>query len=1522
MSYDLEIAKQRIGRVFRYLAEMHRVRTPPIVCLEDREWFLPLDGLPRSAYVHTDYSFGRTGDPKAEDDPRGGIILKVGRPRESECPEPSVVIKNWLKPGWDRVDADPDAIVKKTLRGQAFSGSEQRVDAFEKWMDRKREWELSERSVVEALRVFSDLFQLRSRFDRESEKYQLFLADGMLVVNQDGKKIRHPILIQRVELLFNPAVPEFCIVDTEDNPEVYVPLLRHAALDGTAIQYVTDAIAEEHFHPLAGEPTSRFLKDFVHRFWTDGEYIENREEIPSATGPYIYRQPHLFLGSRNQGLGENIEHYLKALPNFRELPESLLRIVGIESGRESSNVDAETGEPATVDLLLTKPANPEQAQVIQRVEETGAVLVQGPPGTGKSHTIANLIGHYLAQEKSILVTSHASKALRVVRNQLAKPLQPLCVSILSSDDASNKELEESITGIINYLASTREKKLTKEIEQLTEKRSDLKTQRDELWSELLNAVKGEYLYSEVQGERLSPSDAARKVAESAQEHGWIPGPLADDIDFPLTQDEVGELYALNAQLTPEEETLLSGSVPPLDTFPTPTDFATVYDDLTDLEKTRIQAGQEYWLHDDQDPDELQEFLKQMKSAVAALERDEEWALDCLEAGRKGGERKQSWFEFAQLIEECCEEIVEREPLTLEHGPEISYGTTRDPADRTCLAIIRHLEAGKKLGRLSTMMKPEWKKLIESSSVQSGQPRTLTHFRAIFQYLEIRMFRDKLMQRYERQMASLGAPSMRNLGPRPERKVKKYVAEITRALDWHADIWAPCEERIHKLGLDWEKFQRAKASGSHASGDLQSTRELVLSELEPLIESRQRYLEWKRLSDRKQGWLACLDGFSSKDAIHPLIRQLRRGIKKGNYDTYSEAWQRLEQLTQLMPSFERHSELLERLEPVAEIWVNAIRERKEPHHKAHMPGELDGALRYRRWEQRLTQQSKVDIDKLQEKLDSVAESLLQTSARYVEKKAWLAQLRRTGLDQQQSLTGWLGLHKKIGKGTGKHVARLKEAAKQKLVECRNAVPVWIMPLSRVTECFDLATTRFDVVIIDEASQSDALGLLAFALGREVVVVGDHEQVSPYAVGQSVDRVNALIDEILIDIPNKQLYDGKTSVYDLARQSFGGTIRLLEHFRCVPDIIQFSNQLCYNGEVRPLREASSSRVFPHLVAHRVKNGKESNGVNRNEALEIASLVSAICRLEEYDGCTIGVICMVGTDQALYIDSVLSKRLSISEYQQRRILCGNASQFQGDERDIIFLSIVNSPSDKGPLHRRQRDDARKVFNVAASRARDQLWVVHSLNPQRDLKPGDLRLRLISHAEDPSALRPDIDRGRKKFRSGLEKAVFLGLGEAGYRIIQQYMVGECVIDLVVEDDKGNRIAIQCDGDREQTMEAVEEEMARHQMLRRLGWDFIRVRGSEFFRNRDKGLKKLQRRLQEVGYAPIDPDEESKLKKRAMSAGQAEDSLLKRVNKRAEQIRSRWKDIPTPSAARKAATAGQRRKGAGRRNMPSVTSA
>ena len=158
-------------------------------------------------------------------------------------------------------------------------------------------------------------------------------------------------------------------------------------------------------------------------------------------------------------------------------------------------------------------------------------------------------------------------------------------------------------------------------------------------------------------------------------------------------DESEELYDVSARLSVEEETLLRGQLPELESFPTPRDFATLYDDLARLEKTRIQTGEEFWQHDDQDPQELPEFLQQLKAAVAPLQREEEWVFDCLEAGRLGGERRESWLELARLIEESGEEIGQREALVLEHGPEVDPETTPVVAIHTCTAIIRHLDPG-------------------------------------------------------------------------------------------------------------------------------------------------------------------------------------------------------------------------------------------------------------------------------------------------------------------------------------------------------------------------------------------------------------------------------------------------------------------------------------------------------------------------------------------------------------------------------------------------------------------------------------------------------------------------------------------------------------------------------------------------------------------------------------------------------------------------------------------------------------
>ena len=395
--------------------------------------------------------------------------------------------------------------------------------------------------------------------------------------------------------------------------------------------------------------------------------------------------------------------------------------------------------------------------------------------------------------------------------------------------------------------------------------------------------------------------------------------------------------------------------------------------------------------------------------------------------------------------------------------------------------------------------------------------------------------------------------------------------------------------------------------------------------------------------------------------------------------------------------------------------------------------------------------------------------------------------------------------------------LQAQAGKHLAKCREAVPVWIMPMSRVIETFDPTSTHFDVVIIDEASQSDVMALLCLYLARSAVIVGDHEQVSPSAIGQRPEIVQNLIDTLLQGIPNSILYDGQTSVYDLARQSFGAAICLKEHFRCVPEIIEFSNWLSYDGKIKPLRESGAADIKPALISYRVAGTRTAGKVNKEECLAVASLLSAACEQPEYAGKNFGVVSLLGEEQAMEIEKLLVNHLDPEQYESRRILCGNAAQFQGDERHVIFASMVDVAPD-GPLAMRDQQQFRQRFNVAVSRAADQLWVVHSLNSKQNLKSGDIRRRLLEHLDDPFAHSRTIEQLSHKADSEFEREVMRRLVGAGYRVVPQLQVGYFRIDLVV-DDGTRRLAVECDGDKYHPIEKLPEDMERQSILERRGW-------------------------------------------------------------------------------------------------------
>jgi len=208
------------------------------------------------------------------------------------------------------------------------------------------------------------------------------------------------------------------------------------------------------------------------------------------------------------------------------------------------------------------------------------------------------------------------------------------------------------------------------------------------------------------------------------------------------------------------------------------------------------------------------------------------------------------------------------------------------------------------------------------------------------------------------------------------------------------------------------------------------------------------------------------------------------------------------------------------------------------------------------------------------------------------------------------------------------------------------------------------------------------------------------------------------------------------------------------------------------------------------------------------------------------------------------------------------------------------------------------KKRYNVAASRARNQMWIVHSLNHESDLQAGDYRRRLIEHSLDPHAWERELQQRLAKVdpRSKVfEGAVLSRLMERGYNVIPQYPAGAFFIDLVVTG-AGRRLAVECDGEQFHGPEQLQDDLARQAVLERLDWKFVRIRGSIFFRDEDRALAPVFRRLEELGITP-------ELKTAAASSPETRSELVDKVIREAEKLRAIWKaesPIETPESEAK----------------------
>jgi very-short-patch-repair endonuclease len=415
----------------------------------------------------------------------------------------------------------------------------------------------------------------------------------------------------------------------------------------------------------------------------------------------------------------------------------------------------------------------------------------------------------------------------------------------------------------------------------------------------------------------------------------------------------------------------------------------------------------------------------------------------------------------------------------------------------------------------------------------------------------------------------------------------------------------------------------------------------------------------------------------------------------------------------------------------------------------------------------------------------------------------------------------------------------------------AVPCWVLPEWRVSETIPAEVGLFDLVIIDEASQSDIWALPALLRGKKVLVVGDERQVSPAAIGVAEEKIKELSNRFLSNQPHKSEMTPDKSIYDLARVVFAGnSVMLKEHFRCVPAIIEFSNREFYKGDIKPLRlPHANERLDPPLIDVFVKGGYRDGDVNHAEAKAIVDEIEAILANEEMAGRSIGVVTLLGTKQSAQIQTLISTRVSPVDILARNLAVGPPPVFQGRERDIMLVSMVLGPGDRSA---QTRADQEQRFNVALSRARDRMYLFRSVT-HNAFAEETLNGKLMRHFREPFSHNfRSTQVLRERCESGFEFEMFDELVKRGYRVEPQVRCGGFRIDLVVEGREGQRLAVECDGDRFHGPGQWSDDMARQRVLERAGWTFWRCFASSFVRRRDEVVADLLRTLDNLSIEPL----------------------------------------------------------------------
>jgi len=1337
-------------------------------------------------------------------------------------------------------------------------------------------WAEGEKPRRKTIGLYGDLFAIKHQLDSEETAKPHELVWGVGVTGwklnyeeRAGKSVvefQYPLLTQAVEVSLDERTLAIELRPRSVDPRFEFDAFAACQLSSTADveKAAREALARSADRPISPFDVGSFehiLKLIAGNLHEQGRYVSGTTSFPAPENTLVVSDAWVVLSRprSNNYLHEDIARLQVRLQDGSPIPLGPLALVtppseeladyepvsfrGL-SGGSSSNGQVQ-------ELFFPLPYNHEQVTIVEQLERSNGVAVQGPPGTGKTHTIANIVCHYLATGRKVLVTAKGEQALEVLQSKIPEQVRPLTVALLAGDREGMRQFQSSIEAIIHNVSQlnpdivkTQIQTFRSAIERAHTELAAIDRRVDEIAVSQLSDV-------EVDGIQMRAQKMAELVLSGADKHSWFDDALSLDPANtpPLSGVEAAHLREARRRLG-KDLVYAAARIPSSSALLPAADVGRLHDVLIGIREIEMAEAKGGLLALRAATPEVLDSARKLLDQVELAAKLTKELEDTGEAWTAELRKKCSQPTFAserQALEALFGEIdalIEARAEFLKRPVEVPEPALAAPKARE--AISRGAESGKPFGLMS-FGGSNIKEHVSAIRVAGLAPATSDDWRHVQQYVKLHEQVLSFSVRWNEFAELLSIPT-----------VKGGVQALR-----HIELVSVNARKAHCLAVNHDAHLPTLADRVFANPPIQQLRgsSVQLGEVRQHLRSHLTRAELAQASTLLATLQEKLAGTSG-----PISVQLRAFVDQhlgnGEYPAerivalYSELVSEIRRVESLGHDIGTVNELAARLERAGAPKL-AAKARGEPIGSTGedyvFPVNWRDAWNWARVKAHLDMiEAREELQTLAARRRDLEAGLAKLYENIVSNAAWLSTKLGASPKVLSALETYRTAVRRIGQGTGPNATRHRRDAQKAMHDAQGAVPCWVMSHAKVSETLPAQLGSFDLIIVDEASQSDLWALPAVLRAKKILVVGDDKQVSPDGSFIAAVRIQELKDRFLFDQPYATVLTPEKSLYDVASAVFAAhKVMLREHFRCVPPIIAYSNRTFYKDFIQPLRiPKASERIDPPLIDIYVATGvRNTKDENHDEALAIVEEIEALLADKRFSGRTLGVVSLLGPDQAKHIDALVRSRCDANELIRRKFDCGDARLFQGSERDIMFLSMVADRKNSRALSGNMFEQR---FNVAASRARDRMYLVRSVQLS-DLSPVDIRGGLLAHFSKP------LDGGTDESKclvdaceSGFEKQVYTELFTRGYRVVPQVKAGSFRIDMVVEGGNDSRLAIECDGDEFHGPDRWQADIQRQRVLERAGWIFWRCFASTWSLRKDEVLNELLSRLTAMGIEPL----------------------------------------------------------------------